>query len=97
MNENDIDILPPKALQDKLDDLEDWEIINGKLHAIFDFEDFSDAFSFMTQVALFAEKINHHPEWSNTYNQVIVNLTSHDVNGITERDITLATKINSLY
>ena len=54
------------------------------------FADFVQAFGFMTQLALHAEKMNHHPEWSNVYNRVNIVLTTHDAGGLTERDITLA-------
>ena len=60
------------------------------------FKNFIDAFGFMTQAALWAEKLNHHPEWSNVYKTVNVTLTSHDANGLTERDIVLARKMDAL-
>ena len=62
----------------------------------FEFENFIGAFSFMTQVALKAEKMNHHPEWFNVYNKVNVVLTTHDTGGLTEKDQALAEFMNSL-
>lgn len=62
----------------------------GCLSRTFVFADFVQAFGFMAQVALHAEKMNHHPEWSNVYNRVDIVLTTHDAGGLTERDITLA-------
>ncbi|MBL4613627.1 MAG: 4a-hydroxytetrahydrobiopterin dehydratase [Magnetovibrio sp.] len=56
----------------------------------FSFKNFPDAFAFMTRVAFTCEKINHHPDWSNTYNRVDVRLSTHDADGLTERDFTLA-------
>ncbi len=63
----------------------------------YKFKNFIDAFSFMTKAALWAEKIDHHPEWSNVYNKVDVTLISHDVNGLSERDATLAQKMDALF
>ena len=82
-------------LQQQLDtlnrDLEnEWAIIGGKLQKSFVFKNFIDAFGFMTRVALHAEKLNHHPEWSNVYATVVVNLTTHEAGGITELDFKLA-------
>jgi 4a-hydroxytetrahydrobiopterin dehydratase len=62
----------------------------------FKFKSFSEAFSFMTRVALAAEKMGHHPEWSNTYNKVRITLTTHDAGGLTEKDMELAGKIDRL-
>ncbi|MBU0725085.1 MAG: 4a-hydroxytetrahydrobiopterin dehydratase [Alphaproteobacteria bacterium] len=62
----------------------------------FKFKNFNEAFGFMTQVALMAEKMDHHPEWSNVYDRVDILLTSHDIGGLSERDIRLARFIDSL-
>ena len=72
-----------------------WELVKGKLHRDFVFKDFVSAFGFMTQMALMAERMNHHPEWFNVYNQVRVDLTTHDAAGITALDIKLALAMNS--
>ena len=66
----------------------------GLLCREFRFKDFREAFGFMTQVALVAEKIDHHPEWSNVYNKVNITLTTHDVGGISDRDIKMAEMID---
>ena len=67
-----------------------WSLEDGKLHREFVFEDFIQAFGFMTQVALHAQSSNHHPEWSNVYKKVDVSLTTHEAGGITDRDFKLA-------
>lgn len=73
-----------------------WTIKNGKLHRELIFADFSEAFSFMTKVALHAEKMNHHPEWFNVYNRVTIDLMTHDAGGITSNDVELAKFIESV-
>lgn len=73
-----------------------WELRGGKLHREFAFADFSQAFAFMARVALAAEKANHHPDWSNAWNKVVVDLSSHDVKGLSRRDFDLATEIDTL-
>ena len=73
-----------------------WSIANGKLHREFRFPDFVRAFAFMSAVALVAEARNHHPEWFNVYNRVVVDLTTHDAGGITQNDLDLAQKMNEL-
>jgi 4a-hydroxytetrahydrobiopterin dehydratase len=67
-----------------------WTVESGKLHKEFRFRDFVQAFGFMAQVALVAERMNHHPEWFNVYRTVRVDLTTHDANGLTEADFELA-------
>jgi 4a-hydroxytetrahydrobiopterin dehydratase len=64
--------------------------VNGKLHREFVFKDFVQAFGFMVQAALLAERADHHPEWFNVYKTVIVDLTTHEAGGITQRDFDLA-------
>ena len=71
-----------------------WMLRAGKLHRQFVFPDFAAAFGFMARVALIAERMKHHPEWSNVYDRVSLDLVSHDVGGITSRDFALATAIN---
>ncbi|MCS6984064.1 MAG: 4a-hydroxytetrahydrobiopterin dehydratase [Leptospiraceae bacterium] len=86
-------LLSQEQLQEALLNLRGWNVKEGALFKSFTFADFQEAFSFMTQVALAAEKMNHHPDWQNSYNRVEIYLKSHDVNGITERDIKLAQMI----
>jgi 4a-hydroxytetrahydrobiopterin dehydratase len=64
------------------------------IRQIFEFKTFAEAFSFMTHVALLAEKADHHPDWSNSYNKVDITLSSHDSGGITKKDIALAEAIS---
>ncbi len=73
-----------------------WTEVDGKLHREFMFANFSEAFAFMVRVALAAEKADHHPDWSNAWNKVVIDLVSHDKGGITDRDIELAEVINAL-
>ena len=74
-----------------------WENADNKLYRKFSFKDFSEAFAFMTRVALIAEKQNHHPSWKNTYNTVEVWLSTHDAgNVVTEKDKKLAAAIDAL-
>jgi 4a-hydroxytetrahydrobiopterin dehydratase len=68
----------------------------GSLTRDWKFIDFNEAFGFMTRVAMLAEQHNHHPEWSNVYNRVSITLTTHDVGGLSSRDIDLAQRIDSL-
>jgi 4a-hydroxytetrahydrobiopterin dehydratase len=68
----------------------------GTITREFKFDDFVQAFGFMTRVALLAEKADHHPEWSNVYNRVTIVLTTHDAQGLSARDIELARKIDAL-
>lgn len=72
-----------------------WHIENEKLTKQFQFKNFSQAFGFMTECALSAEKLNHHPEWFNVYNKVNIQLTTPDVGGISERDFELARTMES--
>ena len=75
-----------------------WKEENNKLNRIFEFADFSEAFAFMTRVALAAEKMDHHPLWSNVYNKVEIWLTTHDAgNIVTAKDQLLATKIDAIF
>jgi len=73
-----------------------WGLHDGKLRREFVCADFSEAFAFMTRVALLAEKADHHPDWSNSWNKVVIELTSHDAAGLTQRDLDLALAIDGI-
>ena len=72
-----------------------WALKDGKLTKTFKFKSFIRAFGWMSQMAIWAEKLNHHPEWFNVYNRVEVELTTHDAGGISELDVKLATKMDA--
>ena len=74
---------------------EGWSIAGGKLHRELEFQNFVEAFGFMSMVALVAEKADHHPDWSNSWNKVVIDLVSHDKGEITDRDREMAQKINN--
>lgn len=73
-----------------------WTLVDGKLHRVYRFADFVEAFAFMAAVALVAEKHDHHPEWSNVWNRVVVDLTTHDAGGVSQRDVDLARRMDAL-
>ena len=78
----------------RLVELSGWELRDGKLHRTFKFANFVGAFGFMASVALLAEKADHHPEWFNLYGTVRIDLNTHEVSGISERDFQLAAAID---
>ena len=79
-----------------LGELPGWSLANDKLRREFKYGNFVEAFGFMTSAAIESEKMNHHPEWCNVYNKVVVDLTTHDAGGITVLDFELAGKMNNL-
>jgi 4a-hydroxytetrahydrobiopterin dehydratase len=81
----------------RLEQLAGWDLDEGRLHRRFEFADFVQAFGFMASVALVAERMNHHPDWSNSYRTVEIHLSSHDVGGLSERDFELAGHIGAIY
>ncbi|MCW4630665.1 MULTISPECIES: 4a-hydroxytetrahydrobiopterin dehydratase [Marinomonas] len=90
--------LEPHEIEQALSQLnaetsQDWVVENEKLSKTFKFKDFQHAFGFMTMCAIYAEKQDHHPEWFNVYNKVSIQLTSHDVSGISQKDFDLAKKM----
>ncbi|MEO6323949.1 MAG: 4a-hydroxytetrahydrobiopterin dehydratase [Thermoanaerobaculia bacterium] len=89
--------LSEKAVSQRLSALPGWSLKSGKLLRAFHFSDFSHAFGFMTRCALEAEKMNHHPDWTNVYSVVTVRLVSHDAAGITARDFQLAKEFSRVF
>ena len=88
LSESDID--------EELKKLTGWNVKEDKLHKEFQFDNFNQAFGFMTRAAMEIEKMNHHPEWFNVYNRITVDLTTHEAGGITDNDVNLAKILNSL-
>ena len=83
-------LLSDTQIQTSLAKLKGWSLKEGKLHRAYAFADFAQAFGFMTQCALAAEALNHHPEWFNVWNKVRIDLATHDAGGITALDVKLA-------
>jgi 4a-hydroxytetrahydrobiopterin dehydratase len=73
-----------------------WEVVDGRFHRELEFADFSEAWAFMARVALVAEKLDHHPDWSNSWNRFVLDLVSHDAGGLTERDVRFADAVNRI-
>jgi len=87
--------LTPAAITRRLEELPGWSAVNGQLQREFRFPGFPEAFAFMAACALEAEKLNHHPDWSNSWATVRIALTTHDAGGITELDFQLAAKMEA--
>lgn len=85
-----------QEIQAALAELDAWSLQQGKLHREYTFQDFVQAFGFMTRAALLAERAGHHPEWFNVYNKVIVDLTTHEAGGISHKDFDLARQFEQL-
>ena len=79
-----------------LRDLPEWRLEAGKLHRVYRFRDFVEAWGFMSSAALLVQQMDHHPEWSNVYNSVTVDLVTHDAGGVSTRDVELARKLETL-
>ena len=88
--------LSSKDVESRMESRPGWNLEHAKLHRIFEFKSFVEAFGFMSQIAILAEKMDHHPEWSNIYNCVEVFLTTHDAKGISELDFELAAHMDRL-
>jgi 4a-hydroxytetrahydrobiopterin dehydratase len=96
------DYMPAKKLSEAeiktlLSKAKGWSLVSGKLHREFACDNFVTAFGNMTRVALVAEAMNHHPEWSNVWNKVVIDLNTHSVKGISDYDFVLAEKINEIF
>lgn len=90
------DKLDAEEVVNRISELHDWSLDDGKLRRDFKFANFVEAMGFMTRAAIEAEKMNHHPEWFNVYNKVTVHLTTHSASGITDLDFQLAAKMDAL-
>ena len=88
--------LSEEEINEELKNLPGWSVVNEKLHKEIQFDSFNQAFGFMTMAAMEIEKMNHHPEWFNVYNRLVIDLMTHDAGGITTNDINLARILNSL-
>ena len=88
--------LPENEIVQEMKKLDGWKVAKGKINKSFEFDDFVQAFGFMTRVAMEAEKMNHHPEWFNVYNKVTIDLVTHDVSGISNYDFMLAKTIDRI-
>jgi 4a-hydroxytetrahydrobiopterin dehydratase len=89
--------LTETEVKERLSEVHGWTLQGGKLHRAFECKDFVAAFGNMTRVALVAEAMNHHPEWFNVWNKVLIDLNTHSVGGISELDFKLAGKINEIF
>jgi len=88
--------LSPEEVARRLPTVPGWEVVGDSLRRELVFKDFQRAFAFMTNVALAAEKADHHPNWSNVYKRVAIEWTTHDAGGLTELDFELAAAVNAL-
>ena len=89
--------LSTKEIRTGLCHLDGWSLVKGNLHRTFEFKDFKQAFVFMKRVALAADRMDHHPNWSNVYNKVTINLSTHSAGGLTKNDFELAGKIQKIH
>jgi 4a-hydroxytetrahydrobiopterin dehydratase len=89
-------LLSEQDVRARLSALPGWEVRDGKLHRELSFPSFVEAFAFMTAFALVAERLDHHPDWRNVYNRVVIDLWTHDVGGLTALDFELALRAQQL-
>ena len=90
------DVLDETQIRERLGALDGWELVDGRLHRELTFADFSEAFGFMARVALAAEKLDHHPDWSNSWNRVTIDVTNHSAGGVTDLCLELAARISAI-
>ena len=88
--------LDADAIASRLAAVPEWSVVDGRLHREFTFADFAQAFAFMERVAPIAEELDHHPDWSNSWNRVVIDITNHDAGGLTDRCIRLAVGIDAV-
>lgn len=88
--------LSEKEIKNRLQMLDNWEYEDDAIHTSIEFPDFKDCFSVMTRIAFEAERLNHHPDWSNVYNTLSISLSTHEAGGVTEKDFELAAIIDNL-
>jgi len=91
-----MEALSEKIILEKLQEFKDWTYQENAIHTSIEFRDFKDAFSVMTRIAFEAEKLNHHPDWTNVYNSLQISLSTHEAKGVTQRDFDLAKIIDEL-
>ncbi|MBR9915070.1 MAG: 4a-hydroxytetrahydrobiopterin dehydratase [Algicola sp.] len=89
-------LMKDETIEKRLLRFPDWEHRNNTLYAEFEFDNFKDCFSAMSRIAFECESQNHHPEWTNVYNVLKISLSTHDVNGVTEKDFKLAQAIEDI-
>lgn len=95
-NINDMKKLTEDEIQSKLESFEGWSYSENAIHTSFEFENFKEAFTLMTRIAFEAEAQQHHPDWTNVYNQLEITLSSHDAGGVTEKDFKMAKAIEEI-
>jgi len=88
--------LSEAQIQDRLKDFPNWDFEDNAIHTVIEFENFKEVFATMTRIAFEAEEQNHHPDWSNVYNELSITLNTHDAGGVTEKDFKLAQSIEEI-
>ena len=88
--------LTKEQIKNRLEDFPDWEFDENALHTTIEFENFREVFATMTRIAFECEKMDHHPTWTNTYNELEISLNTHDADGVTEKDFDLAAAIDDI-